>query len=590
LKDQPSPAAIYEFGEFRLDARRRLLLAQDGRTIALTTKAIDTLLQLVERAGEVVEKQALIRAVWPNVRVEENNLSQCITALRRALGEDPSEHRFIVTAPGRGYRFIAEVRVVNATRSGGADARADRPSTADAVIRSLAVLPFKPLAVADQHESLALGMTDALIVRIGGLRNVAVRPLSSVRRYDGLNQDPVAAGVELGVDRVLDGSIQRSGDRLRVSVRLIEVPSGRQLWADRFDEDFGDIFAIQDAIAERAATSLVDELTSGERQRLRRHPTANAQAYQLYVTAWSGLTRPSCSGLERALGYLELAVARDPEFALAYACLADCYAVLSVFGGGAPHDVFPKALAAVRRALEIDPDLAAAHAELGHIQMVYELDLKAAESSYRRALEIDHNSTMAHHYTGLMQIARGKLDDALASIRRAQALEPLALNFNANIGMIHYYARRYEEAVTQLETTLAMEPGFDHARSVLGRAYLRMGQPDRAIAEFQARSSTTIGSAADLPAAYSAAGRLAEANAELHGLVAVARSRYVSPFDIATVCAALGRVDETFAWLERAIDQRAQPINFLGVDPAFDALRAEPRFKQILRRLADRLG
>jgi TolB-like protein/Tfp pilus assembly protein PilF len=584
----PAKNGVYEFGAFRLDSRRRLLLTRSsGQSIALTAKAMDTLLHLVERAGEVVEKQALMNAIWPNVRVEENSLSQCISALRRALGEDPSDHQFIVTAPGRGYRFIAELQTAAAAKfAEPVVTSASTDSTAGVSrIRSLAVLPFKPLSTSDQHESLALGMADALISRLGGLRGVAVSPLSSVRAFDSLNQDPVAAGAELGVEHVLDGSIQIVGGRIRVSARLVDVADRTQLWADRFDQDFTNIFDIQDAIAERAAAALVDELSSGDHTRLRQRPTNNAQAYQLYITGWSGLTRPSCDTLRKALGYLEQAVARDPSFALAYACLADCYAVFSVFGGGSPHETFPKALTAVTRALELDPDLAEAHAELGHIRMVYDLDFKAAEACYARALEINPRSTMAHHYRGLLRIAQGKLDEALASIRRAQALEPLALNFNANIGMVHYYARRYEEAITQLEITLGMDAGFDHARSVLGRAYLQVGQPEKAIQEFQTRRSTTIGSAADLPVAQARCGSTAEASAELQRLIAAEQGQYVSSFDIATVAAAVGDHDEAFSWLDRAIVQRAQPINFLGVDPAFDALRADPRFAHLLARI-----
>jgi DNA-binding winged helix-turn-helix (wHTH) protein/Tfp pilus assembly protein PilF len=586
----PSPV-VYEFGAFHLDTRRRLLLSRnDGLTIPLTSKAIDTLVHLVEHAGEIVDKPALMKAVWPNVRVEENNLSQCISALRRVLGEDPSDHRYIVTAPGRGYRFIAEVRpvYVDSAVEHGADTPPKEPRERESKIRSLAVLPFKPLSMADQLESLALGMTDALISRIGSLHGVVVRPLSSARAYGAMHLDPIAAGAALGVDSVLDGSIQRAGDRIRVSARLFNVSDGRQIWADRFDQEFTNIFDIQDAIAERTAAALVHELSSGERSRLRKRPTDNAQAYQLYVTGWSGLTRPSCDSLEKALRYLEQAVARDPEFALAYACLADAYAVFAVFGGGAPHEIFPKALAAVKRALALDPHLAESHAELGHIRLVYDLDLNGAEAALLRALDVNPNSTMAHHYMGLLHIARGKLEDALVSLRRAQALEPLALNFNANIGMIHYYARRYEEAITQLEITLGMEAGFDHARSLLGRACLQLGHTDRAITEFRARSSTTIGSAADLPAAFARSGRTADAEAELQRMIAAEKTRYISAFDIATVCAALGKADAAFYWLDRAIEQRAQPINFLGVDPAFDVLRADPRFALTQVRLAAR--
>ena len=582
-------ADIFDFADLRIDVGRRIV-SRGKNEIPLPKLSFDLLLMLLQRAPNVVSIDDFMQQVWLGLVVSPETVSQRVKLLRDALGDDPHNAKYVAGVRGLGYRVIPPV---SRMAKGGAEMLSASPANApdasaaaDRQRRSLAVLPFKPLGRLDCHESLALGMTNALLMRLGSLRNLTVRPLSSVRRYESPEQDPIAAGRELAVDCVLDGSIQTSSERMRISVRLIDVGSGRQLWADRFDQGLTDIFAIQDAIAERVAADLVEELSSGDRRLLHQRPTDNAQAYQLYVTGWSGLTRPSGASLANALPYLEQAVARDPRFALAYACLADCYAVLSVFGGGAPRALFPKALAAATRALELDPELAEAHAELGHIQMVYDLDLAAAEKSLLRALEINPKSAMAHHYMGLLHISRGSLDAALASVRRAQALEPLALNFNANIGMIHYYARRYEEAVTQLQTTLGMDARFDHARSLLGRAYLRLGRPDLAIREFESRWSTTIGSRADLPMAYALSGRSAEAVAVLEQLRAEATTVFVSSFDIATVYAALGNTDEAFEWLERAIEQRVQPINFLGVDPAFDVLRADRRFATLVRRLS----
>jgi tetratricopeptide (TPR) repeat protein len=314
-------------------------------------------------------------------------------------------------------------------------------------------------------------MADALIMRIGKLRSVEISPLSSVKRYGGVDQDPVAAGSALGVQSVLDGWVQRSGGRLRVSVRLLDVGNGQQLWADRFDEKLTDIFTLQDVIAERVADSVLETITAGELQQLRHHPTENAEAYQLYVTGWWALTRPGGGNLEQALQYFEQAVARDPNFALAHVCVADCYALLGVFALRAPHEVFPQARVSVLRALAIDAELAEVHAELGHIHSMYDLAWQSAEVACRRAIEINPRSSMAHRYLGLNMIFRGKLDAALISIKRAQSIEPLAANYNANIGMIHYYARRYEEAIAQLEATLRIDDGFDHARSFLGRVF-----------------------------------------------------------------------------------------------------------------------
>jgi TolB-like protein len=561
---------VYEFGGFTLDARRRLLLSSPGgHAIPLPTTSVDTLLYLVEHAGELVEKASLLQATWPGVSVAENSLAQSVSALRHALGDHRSDPRFIVTVPGRGYRFIAKI-AIHAARRG-------EPS--------LAVLPFKPLGDADVDDALPLGMTDAMIRRIGSLRQIDVRPLSSVCRYGSLEQDAIDAGRELGVEIVVDGSVQRSGDRLRMSVRLIDVASGRQLWGDRFDEDFTDIFAIQDTIAERAASALLNELTIADRHRLRHHPTEDVYAYQAYVTGWLALTRPGSDSLNVALRSLQEAVTRDPAFALAHACLAHCHTLLCVFGIQAPHDVYPKAHAAVLRALELDPELAEAHVQLAQIRATYYLDWDGNERALQRALEINPRSSMPHHYTGLRLLVKGQIDDALASVRRAQEIEPLAAIFSANIGMIYYYGRRYEEAMRQLEATLAMDAGFDHARSYLGRVYLRMGDAQKAIKAFERRTSITIGSVADLPAAHALAGRRDEAVAELERLLTTAREHYVSAYDVATIYAALGDTQTALDWLERALERRDPPIPLIGVDPAFDLLHADPRFVQVVARV-----
>ena len=524
-----------------------------------------------------------MQAVWPDVQVDENGLSQCISALRRILGEDPKAHRFIATVPGRGYRFLAEVIPDgNAPRSAAAMGADSAVRTAT---RSVAVLPFKPLGPDGPVASLELGMTDALIMRIGELRDLDVRPLSSVRRYAGLDQDPLEAGRALGVHVVLDGSVQRHEGRLRASVRLLDVATGCQRWADRFDEHFSDIFAVQDRIAERVAGAVLSRLTEADQERLRKHPTEDPEAYQLYVTGWSALTRPGGGNLREALRDLEAATTRDPGFALAFVCVADCYALLGVFGLEAPHSVFPAARAAVTRALELDDRLAEAHAELGHIHTVYDLDWPRADAAYQRALDINPHSAMTHHYIGLQMLAHGRTDDALVSIRRAQALEPLAANMNANIGMVHYYAERYDAAIAQLEATLQLDPSFDHARSFLGRALLGLGECDRAIEQFQRRSGVTIGCNADLPAALALGGRRREATVELNRLLRDSKTRYVSAFEIATIYAAMRQPEQALDWLERAVDERSQPINFLQLDPAFAGLRRSQRFLRLLKRL-----
>jgi DNA-binding winged helix-turn-helix (wHTH) protein/Tfp pilus assembly protein PilF len=425
MTSQPA-SRVYAFAGFTLDARRRLLLScADGQAVPIPTTAFDTLLYLVEHAGELVEKSALMRAVWPHVNVEENSLSQSISVLRRALGEAPSAPQFVVTVPGRGFRFIAEV---------------------------------------------------------------------STESADGRRtESPIAS--------------------------------------------------------------------------------TDPNAIQLYVAGWWALTRPGGGKLEDALQQLEQAVILDPNFALAHVCIADCYVMLGVHGLRKPHDVFPKAHAAVSRALEIDGDLAEAHAELGMILSIYDLDWKGAELALRRALEINPRCFLAHRHLGLQLLARGELDAALASFRRAQS----------NIGMVHYYGGRYEEAIAQLEATLKMEPGFDVPRSFLGRSLLRLGKFERAIEQFEARTSSISGSAADLATVYALSGRVDEAKTELERLLRKAAHHYVPPWDVAIIQAALGNDEAALDWLERALEERSIP--FVRVDPAFHRLHCQPRFARLLAQL-----
>ena len=428
-----APAQALRFGGFRLDAQRRQLVREaTGEAARLTGRAFEALAYLAARPGVLVPKAELMAALWPGVTVEENSLTQCISALRRALGDSPGEHRFIVTEAGRGYRFV------------------------------------------------------------GGAQGAG---LSARRRSD------------------------------------------------------------------------------------------NPQANQLYVSGWSALTRPGAGNLERGLRQLERAVLIDPGFALAHVCIADGYALLGVFGMAAPREVFPKARAAVTTALDLDDGFADAHAELGHIQAMFDLDPPAAEASYRRALALDPGSALAQHYRALQLICAADFEGALIHLRQAQALEPLAANVSANIGMAHYYAGRYHEAIAQLEATLELDPEFAHARSLLGRCRLRLGDIDEALGEFARRSSATIGSAADVPAALAIAGRTEDAQAQLRQMIAERARRYVSAYDVATVCAALGDRAASLDWLETALAERAQPISYLAVDPVFRGLHGEPRVQQILRRL-----
>jgi DNA-binding winged helix-turn-helix (wHTH) protein/TolB-like protein/tetratricopeptide (TPR) repeat protein len=631
----PAHGRIYEFGAFRLDTAAQVLhCTAEGRTIPLTPRVYDTLLFLLEHPDELLDKRRLMSAIWPNLVVEENNLDQNISTLRHALGERRGENRYIVTVRGRGYRFVAPVSVgapsalavahdagsppviaEQAARAGPVPPPASHaPSRwrthalaavalamAIAVItialrpddaappgpqaaKGLAVLPFRPLAPSDRNESLELGMAETLIMGLNSA-GLTVRPLSAVRRFAGADQDAVLAGRSLGVAAVLEGHLQREGDRLRVSARLLDVADGRQLWAGRYDERFVDIFSVQDTIASRVRAALLPELAAAPPAALPRH-TRDAEAYQLYVNGRFHRRRLTEDALYAAIDYFTRAIERDPSFASAYVGLAEAHSVLGVFGIAAPHDTFPAAQQALAKALELAPDLGEAYASLAHIKAQYELDWAGAERAYLRAIELDPSFAPAQEWFGLYLAYAGRFDEGLDRLRSAQSLEPGSPIYSALIGMVLTYDRRYDEAVAQLTRTLEMDAGLVTAHTYITLAHLRRGDYDEASRHLELiGSARTPGSVSYRGQLHALSGRRAEAIEEIDRLVALSRERYVSAYDIASIYAALGDNDQTLVWLERAFDDRSTLIGWLPWDEIFDGLRSDPRYVALVARL-----
>ncbi|MGH8242231.1 MAG: winged helix-turn-helix domain-containing protein [Steroidobacteraceae bacterium] len=599
----PGSPFVYEFGEFRLEPKRRLLARVGGNALPLSDKAFDALTYLVEHAGRVVTKDELMQALWPTTVVEENSLYVAISALRRALKDESPAQRIIATVAGRGYQFVAEVRVASSDRKRGPGRRAaavlaiaaglavaavatflalrnEDGAEPAGVAMNLAVLPFRPLTLEDRNESLELGMTETLIAGLNA-GNLSVSPLSSVRRFAGMEQDVLAAGRALGVQAVLEGHLQRSGDQLRVSARLIDVESGRQLWAERYDERFTDIFSVQDSIAEKVRAALTVEL-AGEAPPVPRRYTDDAEAYQQYA---NGRFHHERFALPRALQHYEQAIALDPGFALAYVGLADARAAIGVFGMVAPRDTFPQATAAAHRAMELAPDLGEAYASLGHIKVQYEHDWSGAERAYQRAIELNPNHSWTRAYYGIYLATCGRFDEGILQLRHAQALEPAQAGFSALIGMLLVYQRRYAAAIGQLESTLETDPAFPTTNTYLAFAHLRRGDYDKAASYLARVKAPAPGSGAYRGQLLALSGRPDEALQELDGLLAMSRQRYVPAYDIATIYAALGMKDETFEWLARAFEDRSQLIAWLAWDALFDGIRDDPRYAPLFERL-----
>ena len=629
----------YSFDGFIVDLNRRLLL-RDGQPVQLTSKAFDLLLALVESQGRELGKEELMGRVWANQIVEDANLTVTMANLRKALGEKASDHRFIVTIPGKGYRFVAELAnrdlrrefiveskteglitveedvvgdepkgkligtqhshfpavlwlgvalfVVLAISVGGYFTWFRRATVASPQIKSIAVLPFKPLLADSRDESLELGMADTLIARLSNIREINVRPISSVRKYSALEQDPIAAGREQRVDAVLDGQIQKAGEKVRVTVRLLRIADGAPLWSSQFDEKMTDIFAVQDSISERVTSALALTLTNEEKSGIAKRYTTDTEAYELYLKGRYQLNRLTDDGFLKGRAFFQQAIDKDPNYALAYAGLADACDRLGGFDALAPKEAFPQAREAAQRALQLDTSLAEAHTALATVNFAYDWDFAVAAREYQRAIEINPGYSDAHQMNSYYLAAIGRFDDALAEMKRALELDPVSLEKTAGIGEILYQQRHYDEAIQQYRKALEMDSNSGFTHWALGRALLAQGKFNEAIAEFQ-KAIPLSGDSPDEPAelarAYALAGRREEAIKIIGELKKLSESKHVSATTIAAIYGALGDKDQAFAFLNKAFDERDFVLITLKVEPMLDPLRSDPRFAELTRRI-----
>jgi serine/threonine-protein kinase len=577
------PVHVYEFGPFRLDSADRLLM-RGGAAVPLRPKVVDTLILLIESRGRVLRKEELMRALWPDTFVEESNLTQNIFTLRKALGQDARTGlRYIETIPKRGYRFVADVKELRD------DSRRRPDSVPEAqTIDSLAVLPFKPLLAGERDEPLELGIADALITTLGNSSGIPVRPISAVGAYGDPAQDPVSAGRQLGVAAVLDGSIQRSGDQVRVSARLIRSSDGATLWAGRYTETMMDIFRLQDAIAEHIAAALEWKLSSGQLARLTKRYTKSVDAYEAYLHGRYNWSKANEEGLLKAIEFFQRAIAADANYALAYVGLADAYASLDWYGMLSTRESNPHVLAAAEKALAIDGDLAEAHAALAVAKQNC-WDWAGAEAAYRRALELSPTLAESHQRYGTYLSFMGRCDEGLEHLKRAHQLDPVSPVISAQIALSLYCARRYEEAIAQSLRTLDVEPACDEARVYLMLSYAQTGTPEAAVAEYE-RMTQPMKDTPDIMAmlayAHALAGKEREARTLLADLVQLSHSRYVPYFWLAMAHVGLGNHPEALACLEHACEDPDDSLIAIRIVPFLESLHREPRFIGVLRKMA----
>ena len=661
----------YRFDQYCVDLVQNRVTGPDGVALAVSSRAYDVLVYLIENRSRVVSKDDLLKAVWPRIVVEENNLTQAISTLRRALGDMRDASRFIITVPGRGYRFVGDVQVdteepapppaaislqkivarepvepsvvaaheatrevvpeateatVDVVQQASAATSAVAPKAPAAapvpeqpaysrrllltglgglavaaavggvlwsrrsgqtarMPRSIAVLPFKPLVEQAPDQAMELGMAETLINRLSNLRDVTVTPLSSVRRYAGSEQDPLAAGRDLDVAAVIEGHVQFQPDRVRLTARLLDVQTGAALWSGSFDEKPADYFALQDSLARQLVDALAVDLSEEAQQRLTQHYTENVEAWQLYLNGRFHWDRRNEEGIRKAIEYYEAAERVDPRFALPAVGLADAWAAFGVFGVIPPGEAFPRARLAAERAISLDGQLADAQASLGHVLVQQLRDWAGGERQYRYALKLNPNYAQAFFWLGNLHAYKGRLPEALVETQRAQSLEPMSLAFAANVGLIRYFMRDYDAALAQLEGLVEAAPQALLARNHLGRVYSAMGKAGKAVRVLEGHPGTMAGSFSNLGRAFALDGRVDAARREIARVEELGQRAFGVGFDLAIVHAALGERELALAALERGERDMSQMIGFLNNEPGLDLIREDPRFRAVSQRL-----
>jgi TolB-like protein/DNA-binding winged helix-turn-helix (wHTH) protein/Flp pilus assembly protein TadD len=615
----PSPLTdIVRFGIFQLDLTAREL-HKAGVKVKLQDQPFRVLALLVDHAGQVVTREELRQRVWPtNVYVDfDQGLNNAIKKVREALGDSADSPRFVETVARHGYRFVAPVSadpqrpaeprfrlgsgtlrtaavIGLATASlfaasywawHGSATRARPPS--EKVI--LAVLPFDNLSGDPDQEFFSDGLTEEMIAQLGKLNpeRLTVIARGSVAKYKGSSLAVNEIGRELRADYLVQGSVRRAPDRVRITVHLVQVPDQTDLWADSYDRELKDMLTLQDSVARTIANQIHITLAPGQQSRPAPRPNLDPDAYEAYLKGRYYWNKRTAEGIQRALVYFQQAIDKDPSYGAAYSGLADCNSVLTWHGFTAPAETLPKAHAAALKAVEIDPQSAEAHASLALV-LHNKWDWPGAETEFKRALQLDPRYANAHHWYGDYLSVRGRHEEALIEARRALDLDPLNLMIGTWLGLRYYLARQYDGALEQSRNTLELDPNFAAAHLVLGETYVQMGFDQKGLAELQSAASLSGDSPlylAQVAVAHARAGRKTEALQIIARLQTISSKRYVSPYGLAQIYAALNDKEQTFKWLQIAYDDRAVWMTYLAVDPVFDGFRSDQRFQDLLRRV-----
>ncbi|HEX8139766.1 MAG TPA: winged helix-turn-helix domain-containing protein [Pyrinomonadaceae bacterium] len=580
-------AKVYRFGPFRLDAQARRLFRNE-EVVPLTAKLFDILLLLVERSGQLVTKEDLMRHIWRGLFVEANNLTVSMSALRRALGESRVGREYIETVPKRGYRFVGGAVGETATErpekklfleqrlsSGPADA-----------VSSLAVLPFINLEEDKNLDYFVDGVTETIINSMSRLPQLRVLARSSVFRLRRREIEPQEAGAELDVEAVLVGTVRRVHGLLIIGVELVKVEDGSQLWGERYERKLSDIFLVQREITEEISKSLRLKLTSEQKLHLVNHYTNNIEAYSLYLKGRYFWNKRTEKEIKKGIHYFEEAIKVDQNYAPAYAGLAACFLSLTSWNILPAEETLPLARRAATRALEVDDALAEAYAALGIVDLI-SLNWPSSKTRFEQALSLDPNSAQAYFWYATFWITQGQTDEALAAAKRSQLLDPLSPLVCTQIARIFLIKRQYDAAIEYCYQAIELDENFPWAHGVVGLIYFEKGAYEEAISELKKCIALTgdLETEGLLGYVYATLGRLDEALTLLAELQQQSQERYVPTFAPLFIYIGLKEKEKAFELLERLYEERSHVLATLKAYTVFDYLRPDPRFSYLLRRL-----
>jgi TolB-like protein/DNA-binding winged helix-turn-helix (wHTH) protein/tetratricopeptide (TPR) repeat protein len=613
---------IYRFGNITLKTDDHSLLKGEEE-VHLRPKVFETLLYLIERHGHLVKKDELIGAIWRNVIVTENTLNKCIEELRGVLKDNPHQPVFIQTIPRVGFKFIADVKKIMPGQPGEEASLEVYASSNDKQLikpgfkkpfrfrnvvvissiiplifililvsikfltnnrenfDSIAVLPFTNLSNPDQ-EYFADGMTEALIAELAKVSLTKVISRTSVMNYKNVTKPLPEIANELNVDLILEGSVQNTGKRVLVIVQLINPLTNRHIWVESYERDIQDILMLQQELAQTIASKIKMEMIQTHSVSVDKVDPVAFEAYLKGRFFWNKRTPDN---FRKAIDYFDQAIKQDPDYALAYVGIADCYNMLSNYDAMHPEAAYSKVSAALTEAFRINNELAEAHASLAFTKMFYEWDMQEAEKILLRAIEVNPNLADAHHWYGLCLAMQKRFDEALSEMKTALSLDPLSIIINTNVGWVYYFARRYDDAIKQIQHSLELDSTFISGHIKLGWAYEQIGKSEEAIKEFQ----TGLRLAGNDPAllailghAYALANRKNEALEIIGKLKERSDKEYITSYMIAVIYSGLGNEEQAIVWLQKAIQEKDGWIAWLKVDPKLDPIRDSPEFIKLM--------